>query len=138
MKYGIIDATAKELKVIEADDIKDAEKQAGLNPGELDFGSFYRGLGYCVYEFGLMQPPDKTKYCSYKKTLIAGNAVLYGVDERGETIDFELSMLHSPIVFMNGDEVEEAISKGQVHRPIMAVNEEVLWSWPNAEGVKNA
>lgn len=120
--------------------IRHAEMAAGLSPGHLDFGMFGRDMGYCVFEFGLFEP-ESIGYCAIYKTLIAGNAVLFRVNpDNGETVDWHEDFGGAsvpPIRFFGSSqaEVERGISRGLVERPVMAVNGEVLWRWPESRSL---
>ena len=129
MKFVIIKAKEKEVCVVDCKTLHDAETLAGLNRNEVDHGTVKRGVGYVVYEFGHFMPVSEQHYFAMAGRLIAGNAVLYGYDELGKTIDLD----QAPIVFFFEDlgEIERAFGGGICQRPQLTVNGEVLWQWPD-------
>src|SRR5262245_52813754 len=128
MKFGLVDTKARTITTGEFADLDDAKKAVGLKPMETDHGTLSPDLAYVVYEYGLFVPKEEQTYASIGKALIAGNAVLYAYDERGETVPVERL---PPIVFYkDAAEVERAISYGVVDRPKIAVNGVVFWQWP--------
>ena len=129
MKFGIIDPAAKTLVVRDFETLRDAQRAAGLD--KVDHGTIARGLAIVVYEFGFFEPADRTHYFSVTGGLYAGNAVLYGYDEAGETVDVHESMV-PPITFFDtvGD-IVVAMIRGLVRRPRHSVNNEPpTWQWP--------
>jgi len=90
MKFAIVDPWAKNVALVDAAGMKEAEEAAGLEAGHVDFGSVARGVGIVVFEFGLFDPPDKQRYFSINGGLYAGKAVLYAYGDDGETIDIEV------------------------------------------------
>lgn len=75
MKFLMIDAAAKTVKIEDHRNLVMAEQALGLNPRAVDHGSFQKGLGYVVYEFGLFDPPERQNYFAVGRSLIAGNCV---------------------------------------------------------------
>lgn len=129
MKYGVIRPAAKQAEIVELKDMKAAQIAAGLIPLEVDHGSIGRHLGIVVFEYGLFTPPDKQHYFNLAGKLYAGPAVLYAVDGAGETIDLEKI---PPIEFYaDWQEVESAIRVGKIERPIMAIDDRIIWQWPD-------
>jgi hypothetical protein len=132
IRYVIVDAVQKLARVEEYAEFKDAVCAAGLNPGETDHGLLQPGLGYVVYEYGLFEPVEQQHYWRFGSLLIAGNALLYAIDGLGETVDVILdAKIRRQILFFNSAaDVERAIDRGLVQRPRMAIDQEVLWRWP--------
>ena len=129
-QYVIVDPKKRTVTSITCDSIFDAERAAGLNPGEVDHGSLSRRVGYVVYQFGAFVPPSEQSYCSIAGHLIAGPAVFYGCDEGGETVDLRKSELPDVRWYLEVNDVEAAIERDEIVRPIIAVNGIVLWEWP--------
>jgi hypothetical protein len=134
MKYAIINAKEHTVTVGDYKDIGAAKKAAGLDG--VDFGSLSRELAIVVYEFGLLDPPGSQYYFSIARGMFAGNAVLFRVDEAGETIDIQLtSNLLTQFKWYDQDvnKIERAIAEGDLIRPQRSINGEVTWSW-NKQG----
>lgn len=112
--------------------LQDAEVAAGLDPGKVDHGMLTRSIGYVVYEYGLFVPPADQHYFAIGKTLIAGSAVLYGVNAWGETVNLYRSTIPDIRWFLGANDVEAAIDAGEIVRPETAVNGVVTWRWPDA------
>lgn len=133
MRFVVIDPYKAAVDFVEAQELTDVYPVAGIQRGEVDFGTIYRDrtgpytVAIVVYEFGLKKPPSAGKYFSIGRSLYEGGAVLFAADEMGDTI----SMEHKPpVVFYRSFlEVEQAIARGDIIRPITAVNDEVLWQW---------
>jgi len=128
MKFCIINATEFTVKMIDADDFNSALRAAGLQPGEVDFGALSRHLHIAVYEFGMYLPLLEQKFFSLGRNLYVGNAVLFACDDVGETVS--LPALPSVMFYKGATEVERAIHRGEIDRPRVALNDAVLWQWP--------
>jgi hypothetical protein len=131
MKYVIVNPKHRAWSTQDFPDIDTAKRAAGLDPGSIDHGMLARSVGYCVYEFGLFVPPAEQSYFSIGKTLIAGPALFYGVGEAGETIDLMRSQLPTPFFYLGANDVEAHIQAGDILRPTMAFNGELIWKWPD-------
>jgi hypothetical protein len=128
MQFQIIDTENASVRSFVCEHLNDALTAAGLSPGQVDFGGVAEGLTVVVYEFGMFEPKEKCRYFSIGRQLFCGNAVLFGHDQRGETIDLPAA---PPVIFYRDFlAVEQAIGWGQIDRPQMAVNGAVLWRWP--------
>ena len=86
------------------------------------------GIAIIVDQFSLFVPPEDQRYFVIGRQLYAGNAILYGYNEEGITVDLPMMPV---IVFITRAGIEEAIQAGQIDRPIMAINNEKFWEWPN-------
>jgi hypothetical protein len=133
MKFGIIDPQTTRVEFVDAADLNKAKIAAGLDPDRVDHGIVWRdfqigGTSIVVYEFGLYLPRDRARYFAIGRSLFAGPAVLYGFDAAGETVD--LRELPAVFFFRDADEVERAIGTGQIGRPVMSMNDQILWRWP--------
>lgn len=113
MKFLMIDAAAKTVKIEDHRNLVMAEQALGLNPRAVDHGSFQKGLGYVVFEFGLFDPPERQNYFAVGRSLIAGNCVAYAYDESGETIDVKGANLDVHF-FQSVDDVKAAIALGSM------------------------
>ena len=61
--------------------------------------------------------------------------MLYAYNEAGETID--MPMDPPPVMFFKSHrEVEAAIQRGEVRRPETAINDQVIWRWPEKRGAQ--
>jgi hypothetical protein len=131
MRYLHIDPTAKTVKPVFAISPHDAVK--GLHSGNVDHGVVYqtteRGVGLFVYEYGLCE--GNGPYFELYGNLYSGDAVLYGFDHAGETIDMreDEDFIIKPQWLADKVEVELAIAAGVVERPETRVNGAVIWSW---------
>jgi hypothetical protein len=133
MKFVVIDPTACTVEFKDAREPAELYAAAGLSPHEVDHGCVFRhedgwSINVICYEHGMFVPVEQGRYFSIGGQLFQGGVILYAADERGETID-----LHAkpPVVFYRGrDQIELAIETGQVVRPMLAVNGEVIWQWP--------
>jgi hypothetical protein len=128
MKFCIINPTELTAKMVDVEDFHAALKVAGLKQGQIDFGALSRYLHIAVYEFGLYLPLDQQKYFSLGRNLYIGNAVFFGSDDHGETIN--LPRLPPVMFYRDADAVERAIQRDEIDRPIVSVNGAVLWQWP--------
>jgi hypothetical protein len=82
-----------------------------------------------VGHFETLRDAREQNYFSIFGRLIAGAAVLYGIDEAGATID--LTTCPEPVWFDRVSQIEFAIKCGAIRRPVMKVNDEVIWRWPD-------
>lgn len=136
MKYSVVDPKARSVITVDAETYQEACMAANLEPGAMDHGVLFRdedgnGMGIWVYEYSLMVPPAEGYYFSIGPALYCGNAVIYGFDGMGETIDIDKP---PPIMFYKSHmEVEAAIQRQEIIRPHTSVNGEVFWEWPNKE-----
>lgn len=131
MKFVVINPKARTIETVDAKELHDAERGAGLNPDSVDHGVLAPGLAYVVYEFGHFVPAAEQSYFSINRTLISGAAVLYGIDEAGETIDIMKSGIPDVRFYLGANDVEAAIERNEIRRPQMAVNGQQIWAWPN-------
>jgi hypothetical protein len=133
MRFGIIDPRTTRYEFVETESLDEAKKLAGLDPDKVDHGVIWRdfrvgGISIVVYEFALYLPAERARYFAIGQSLYVGQAVLYGFDVAGETID--LSELPPVFFLRDAAEVERAIATGQITRPIVALNDDVIWRWP--------
>jgi hypothetical protein len=128
MKFVVIDPRKISVEQIDAPELHEALNLAGLTPHEIDHGVVTHGIGIVVYEFGLFVPPTEQRYFAVGKGLYAGTAVLYGYDERGETVD--LAIWPPPRFFGSIDAIEQAIAADEIVRPRIAIDSTVTWEWP--------
>lgn len=128
IRFAIIDPTAQLMRVREFESFEDAVRGAGLEYGAIDFGQITRRLTIVVGEFGLFEPMDTQRYFVINKRLFAGPAVLYAADDEGNTIN--ISEVPTLKFYAAGSAVEAAMKRGEIIRPEMAVNGEVIWQWP--------
>ena len=132
MKYIIVDAIKKECRIEDHEEFHDAVRAAGLDPSATDHGSFRANkAGVVVYEYGLFEPKETQHYFQIAVRLYAGNALIYGVDEMGETIDAPEHLIAFIRFFDNWQAVEESISRGKVYRPQITYDDEIIWMWPD-------
>lgn len=129
LRFLIIDPAQKRCYPVQTKDLSDALALADLKPQTVDHGVVERGLGIVVYENSLFEPVEQQHYFELNGKLYAGNAVLYGYDKAGNTVDAPYSA--APVYFQDHIDVENAIVAGIVERPVMAVNGVVFWKWPD-------
>jgi len=71
-------------------------------------------IAIVVDQFSLFVPPEEQRYFIIGRQLYGGNAVLYGYNEEGESIDLPLMPV---VIFISVAGIEEAIAAGQIDRP---------------------
>jgi hypothetical protein len=135
MKYGSINATSQQMTMIECDSFGEAKRACGI--GNVDFGTLVHtanvgGIQIAVDEFGMFKPAGEQVYFAIGRRLFAGNALLFAINGRGETVDLSISELeYVPVrYFEDAHEVERAIAADEIDRPEMCVNGELFWQWP--------
>jgi hypothetical protein len=131
MKFAVITPSRQETIITDFSDLNTALRAADLHFRGVDHGMLAIGVhrvGIIVYEFSLFVPAAEQSYFAIHGHLYAGNAVLYGVDDNGSTVDLRVM----PEVFFmpNQHAVERSISLGLITRPYMAVNKQITWQWP--------
>jgi hypothetical protein len=128
MQFQIIDSDKASVRSFKCASLDQAMVAAGLTPGQVDFGGVSENTSIVVFEFGMFLPKEKCRFFSINRSLYVGNAVLFGHDERGETIDLPSP---PPVIFYRDySSVEQAINWNQIDRPQISVNGTVLWRWP--------
>jgi len=133
MKFFIV-APPIRAEIVNADEWQDAARSIGLKSGQTEHGLVARfptggGIGLFCYEYALRIAPDKQRYFSIGRMLIGGAAVLYQFDAMGETVDF--TETPPPVLFYtDAHQVEESIRVGAINRPMVAINNQILWKWP--------
>jgi hypothetical protein len=129
MRFVTIDATEMRVELVSARGTQECYKLVGLDPKKVDHGTAATGVAIVVHGLGLWENPETTKYFSIGSKLFAGNAVLYGYDAEGETINLNEK---PPVIFYRSHyEVEAAIQRGEIERPCMLINGETIWQWPD-------
>lgn len=128
MQFQIIDSDHATVRSFRAEQLNTAMVAIGLNPGQVDFGTVCEGVSIVVYEFGMYQPKEECRYFSVGRQLFVGNAVLFAFNNVGETVDLPRP---PPVIFYRDFlAVEQAIGWGQIERPQIALNGQVMWKWP--------
>ena len=132
MKFGLIKPKEQEFAVIDCRDSTEAEGQAGLKSGEVDFAAIRPRIHIVLSAFGLFVPTNRQHYFAMGRYLYAGKAVLFGTNIKGETVDLELPLPDEliPRWFRFTEEIEWAIDKNLVLRPHLMLNGRVIWRWP--------
>ena len=126
MRFILIDPARRAVERVEADDVHKASPK--LSTSNVGHGSVAPGIGIIVYQYGLLEGAGP--YFALDRQLYAGDAILYGVDQAGETIDMPPRLpIAAPLWLDTKEDVERAIRKGLVDRPQTAVNGAVLWQW---------
>jgi hypothetical protein len=126
--FIVVDVRHCAVTPVRCKDFAVALKKAGLQVARIDFAEVASGISIVVYEFGLFEPPAKQKYFSINGNLYAGNALLFGHDKIGETINLTEP---PPVTFYSsGEAVERAIGTGEIKRPVISVNGRAIWQWP--------
>jgi hypothetical protein len=136
MNFLIIRPATREVLPIEARELHDVYDAAGLDRMQVDHGLVRRaydgkpGVSVVVYEWGFGVEAAKQSYFAIGTKLYAGNAVAYGFDEGGDTIDLPLDQMPKVDWFSDQYAIEMAIRAGTLTRPRLAVNGQVFWQWP--------
>jgi len=128
MRFGVINTVAKSATLQEHKTLWDAGEIVGLRTGNVDFGSITPTMQIVVYEYGLFTPKEEQCYFAINGRLYGGNAIIFGCNELGETVD--LNYVPSITWFKNAHAVELAIQRGEVNRPEIKVNGKSIWQWP--------
>jgi hypothetical protein len=133
MKFAIVEPAQTHWEVVEAPALHSVCAHLGLDkpdhnvlipPGHMPSGV---GIAIVVDDFGMFVPPEQQRYFIIGRTLFAGNAVMYGFDQQGDTIDLQEV---PQIIFISRTGIEGAISAGQIDRPTTRVNGQIVWQWP--------
>ena len=130
--FTLIEPATKTVRNVERDNIDAALRCIDLKAGEVDHAMITKHLGIVVEQYGMFKPPSDQAYTAIAGVLFAGNALVYGVGDMGETVDgMDAHALATACIFLpDGDHVERAISKGLVMRPCMTLNGQTIWLWP--------
>lgn len=131
MKFVVVNPKTRTVETIDTKGLCEALVQAGLDPEAVDHGMIDRRLGYVVFEYGLFQTPGEQHYFGMNGRLIAGVAVLYEIDEMGDTVDAMKSAVPEVRFYLGINDVEAAIDRGEVARPVISVNGLTVWAWPS-------
>lgn len=123
-----IRADRREIQILERPHLRAALREVGLSSGDVDHGVLQPNLAYVVAQYGLYAPPDAQHYWSFGQRLVAGNAVLHGFNDQGDTIDTPPAI--PQIAWLTGAEAIEACAAGKLMRPEVRVNGVPVWSWP--------
>lgn len=133
MKFATIEPSETRWAVVDAAKPQDLYARLGLgdnvdhgmiaSPSSMPSGV---GISIVVDGFSLFKPASGQRYFAIGRTLYGGNALLYGFDEAGETVDLEEVPL---VVFMTAAGVEDAIRRGQIDRPSSSINGKRFWEW---------
>jgi len=129
MKYVAVLVEGRVAVELDQPTFADALSAVGLSLNHIDHGMVRPGVGIAVYEFGLYVPAKRQRFFSIDRKLYAGTALLYGVDARGETVDLASDSV-AVRFYADLPEIERAIARGQIDRPVFAAGGEVLWRWP--------
>jgi hypothetical protein len=137
MKFAIIDPVKMTVEWAEAKEPWELYPQIGLPvDGGVDHGVVLPwheapgriGIAIIVDQFSLYVPPEHQRYYRIGRQLFGGAAILYGYQEDGESTDLPGLPL---VVFMTVAGIENAIARGEIDRPYIAINNEApLWQWP--------
>jgi hypothetical protein len=136
----IINPKLKTIETLTGDIGPALAKEIIGNEG-VDHGMLAREFGYIVYEWG-MYDGLAGSYFAYGKALISGVAIVYAVNDYGETEDIsaaDADQIRERVRwFDSGDEVERAIKAGEVKRPRVSLTipgqgTQVFWEWPSTE-----
>lgn len=133
--FVLVNARDRTIELQTFNELTLAQVYLGLSG--VDHGSFGRGYGYVVDEYGLFVPWQQQNYFGVGTTLIAGNMVVYAYNQLGETIDMstdELKSIRAATRFFSGrDEIEQAIATGSIERPRTTVGDRLIWQWPDPD-----
>jgi hypothetical protein len=133
-KFVLIDPRDCTVEMVEAEHLDELYERVGLRPNEVDFGCIYRSqtegwtLNVIVDEFGLYVPLNQARYFSLGGQLLEGGAIIFKAERDGETSSMAAV---PPVMFYRSHvEVEAAIAKGEIARPEMRINGQLVWQWP--------
>jgi hypothetical protein len=128
-RIAIIDPGKQKVTYTNAEDSEFANHVAGRS----DHGIVQRGgaIGYGIFvpEYGLYSATPE--YFAIGRILYHGTSVLYAFDEEGRSVTLPNN---HPMPRWLGDiaAVEQAITAGEIDRPFMSLNGNVIWRWPDA------
>jgi hypothetical protein len=135
-KFVLIDPRDCTVKLVALEDLSAGYDAVGLDRTNLDFTCIYKApmerwsLNIIVDDLGMYRPIEQAKYWSLGGQLLEGGAIIFKAEEGGETSSMEMV---PPVMFYRSHlEVEQAIARGEIARPQMSVNGEVVWRWPEA------
>lgn len=131
MKFMIVDPVDQIVFAVDAAELHETYKDAGLEGNKVDHGQITKELAIVVNEYALFMPSEEQCYFSMNGKLFAGTCVLYGVGEAGETVD--VSDIPVVTFYKDKEAVEIAMAEGSLIRPVIAINNEVLWEWPQSK-----
>lgn len=137
MRYAIVEPAESRCEVVEAAELFNVYVRLGLDRPDhnvlVPAGHLPSGVGIAIVvdDFGLHVPPTAQRYFIIGRTLFAGNAVMYGIDKEGETVDLEEI---PQVIFVSPAGIEAAIRAGQIDRPTVMVNGRTVWQWPPSMG----
>jgi len=129
-RYASIEPDAHLLRIVDKS-IFDAVVDAGLNDDGTDHSMVDKHTGIVFNQYDMYVPPEQQDYFAINGRLYAGNALIYGVDDRGNTVDIVETDRLTPIFLHGREEVERAIQDGLIARPQLRVNGELIWKWPD-------
>lgn len=133
MRFGVIEPAKTLARCIDVHEMTDLYLGLGLRRGMVDHGVAAPGIGIVVDEFSLMVRPELQRYFAIGRRLYGGNAILFGFHATGNAIDLPVMPL---IIFMSVAGIEDAIARGQIDRPVMSLNDETFWEWPQLPPVQ--
>ena len=129
VKFLMIRAEQVRAELEEHEDVPSALRALGLRQGEIDHGTVSQHLGIMVYEYGFLRPIEEQRLFSIWGQLYCGNALVYRIDARGETMSMCRASVPPVVFYASVQEVERVIRAGLVRRPYMAFNDLVTWEW---------
>src|SRR5262245_37661642 len=129
MKFLIIKAKEQKVEFVDLPNFDAALKATGLEKGRIDFGTLTPNIHIVVYEFGLLEPPADHSFVAIGRQVLAGNVLMFGSDDEGDTADIPLEKPPAISFFPNSKAVEKSIQLGLVDRPQSTVNGVVTWQW---------
>jgi hypothetical protein len=137
MKFGVIDPHKRSVAVVEVKDLSEALTIAGLKLGEVDHAIVGVGLAIVVDQYSLMTPPREQTYFALaasgaRRQLFGGNAVLYGFDHVGTTVNVDDKKPLHVTWISTPEAVEDAIKNGFVERPAVKLDGVTMWEWTPA------
>jgi hypothetical protein len=145
MKFVIVRPKDRAIEEVEAKEPNEVYQRAGLEHLKVDHGVIGRatdkhsGLAIIVHEHSLFVDPAEQHYFAFGSKLYGGNAILYGFNEAGDTIDvLPAANLRGIITwFRDCHAVETAIRAGHITRPRVTADGMTLWQWPERKNVGN-
>lgn len=131
-RFAIVTPRSRHVHLTKQYDIRFALRFAGLL-GSTNHAIVGRrltggGVGIVLAGSSLFAPTHEQNYFAMSGRLYAGDAVLYGFDHNGATID--IGSLPTPMWFQSAAEADAAIKAGDVRRPRLCVRGRPIWEWP--------
>lgn len=140
MKFIAIKPDIRTLQYLEGDDPFKAIERLGIDPMRTNHASLGKDVSIILDEIGLLRE-EQQEFFTLGNRLFAGPAIVYQIDDEGETIDTQpwvLEQIARACTFYNSREsVEAAIQRKNIERPQNGIttwkggqpHTEIFWEW---------